>query len=231
MKKFLYATLAEQTAQALVDALNSLGLEKLTFALVTDESASVQNIALSKDGEVVGYMGATGAVITSCPGVHFYGDEDGEFVLGGMGASGDQHNKIFAGCFQYHGVGQRYFYFGAAGLTEMPAGLPATALTLKTYYNNYADPATSSGSSSAMTYQQYLDGPAYSNCFARDYWSGTLADAAFLAWPWVFTGGITCDGVYACNAYDPTAGAVGETVVAGGKSFVRLTANLLGILN
>lgn len=226
MKKFAIADVADKTFSALADALNNLGLSRISFVCAKSEDGATEyGITVFKDGVSLGSFGPSGnSVLSQIKSVYFYGDEDGEFVLGTANNNATACNYIFAGMVNT-GI-ERVFkvYTGSSsGILRDPFIGEVTAAVPSTYGIGQK---STNGTSSLYGF----DSPLESNAFAIV--NDTLnAVTKLSAWPFVRRGSVTVDGVYATDAYDDKVGSIGSNVVIGGKNFVRLTDSLLGILD
>ena len=231
-KKFLMADRADMTTMTgLVTALNALGLSKHSFeAVQSEDGATDYGIAVKVSGETLGYIPCyPNKGPKKGTQVLFYGDEDGQFVVAVANDSISSASpnvsyqvSVIFGRFYVHGVGVEYRYYA-----------------LGKYLSALADTCTAVGnattglgpdSSSSSTGIGSVDGCQEANTLGLYPSNAQNGVYALVAWPWVYQGSITCDGVYAATAYDASVGSQGQTVIIGDKVFRRITACLLGLM-
>lgn len=251
-KKYVTAAMSCASLTDFVAALSALNLDKITFAL----NAAGKSIAVERDGVLLGYIPAVynasvainnGYLPYAANTVCFYGDEDGEWVVGVTGISNTypDANSIYFGYVNHRGEGEQLMhacYYSATdghGLTPSfmdEATADANASLSQGYRALHRKVSMSGSGSSATYYASAFDSPYDSNV-AMPVGSGGVSSPSFastlalICWPLVIDGGITVDGVYAINKVDRTAGAVGQRLTIGGEEFVRLSPYIVGKLD
>lgn len=239
MNKFLHKTIAKAatagTFQEFVDALNSLGLEKISFSAVTFTSPSQTGaINIYKDGVFMRCVpmstegSNSGVYFRVFTDVAFFGDEDGAWVIS-IGtienASTIGNTGIFIGCLEAPNGEKGYLYIGTGSnivpMVEVEATSDAT-YTEAVYgklaiFGNYS-------SNIVGLDNDKISNASISSSGSPDNYAGlepTLKDQTVL-WPLVIRTGHLVRDVYGSNKVAPYSSDLYRRMTIGTEEFVQI---------
>ena len=239
MNKFLHKTISKAstygTFQEFVDALNSLGLEKLSFSAVTFASPSNMGaINIYKDGVFLRCVpmntsGSNSAVYFQVfTDVVFFGDEDGAWVIaiGTIENSNSVGNTgIFCGCFEAPNGDKEYLYIGAGNYIYPMKDVEATpdATYTGAVYGELAIFGNYSSNVVGLDDYQISNGSIAKSGSPDTYanYEPTIKEQTVL-WPLVIRTGHLVRDVYGSNKVAPTSSALYRRMTIGTEEFVQI---------
>ena len=239
MNKFLHKTITKAatagTFQEFVDALNSLGLEKLSFSAVTFASPSNTGaINIYKDGVFLrcipmSTLGSNNGVYFGVfTDVAFFGDEDGAWCIciGTIENSNSISNTgIFCGYFEAPNGDKEYLYIGAGNYIYPMKAVEATADATYTgaVYGELAIFGSYSSYIVGLDDYQISNGSIATSGSPDKYanYDPTIKDQTVL-WPLVIRTGHLVRDVYGSNKVAPNSSALYRRMKIGTEEFVQI---------
>ena len=227
--------------EAIVAALNALGIKNYTFTLVksADSKYSGFNVSHKLDDETVVQEGFIPLISSgSGSGVRFVGSKSvfayingTDFVVGGL-APGSNSGFAYSAhpAFGVFHRSENVVQYLACGKQSNPIPYVIDAAR----EDGYTPPSAEYACAFGYEYQGVaygLDGNKYSNAIcARE--PADLFDASVATFvPYMLACGAYFHGIYTSNQLNFTSAAAFERVQANGKQYVRIGASLFGELD
>ena len=239
MNKFLHKTISKAstygTFQEFVDALNSLGLEKISFSAVTFTSPSQTGaINIYKDGVFMRCVpmstagSNSGVYFQVFTDVAFFGDEDGAWVIS-IGTIENNstigNTGIFIGCLEAPNGDKDYLYVGTSNYVVSMMEVEATpeATYTEAVYGKLAIFGNYSSNVVGLDNHQ-ISNSSISSSGSPDSYAGvepTIKEQTVL-WPLVIRTGHLVRDVYGSNKVAPNSSALYRRMKIGTEEFVQI---------